>query len=202
MTHDQSADQSAVRRPGGRTARVRAQILTATAELVARDGIAGFRYEEVAERAGVHKASVYRNWPDREALVVEALLTYARDIASVTDTGDIQSDLVDFLVALAHGLQTPFGRTLERALQAADQPSTVQALAKVLDQRVAAMRQRVDTAVSRGELPPVDSAFLGEMISGPVHLVVNRGVRAFTRADAEHVVRVVIAGIRATASEN
>lgn len=194
-------DQSATRRPGGRTARVRSQILAATAELVARDGIAGFRYEEVAGRAGVHKASVYRNWPDREELVVEALLTYARDLASVADTGDIQSDLVDFLVALADGLQTPFGQTLERALQAADQPSAVQALSKVLDQRVAAMQQRVDAAVDRGELPPVDSAFLGEMISGPVHLIVNRGVRTFTRADAERVVTVVLAGLRATASK-
>lgn len=194
-------DESPTRRPGGRTARVRAQILAATAELVARDGIAGFRYEEVAGRAGVHKASVYRNWPDREELVVEALLTYARDLASVADTGDIRSDLVDFLVALAEGLQTPFGRTLERALQAADQPLAVQALTKVLDQRVAALQERVDAAVSRGELPPVDSAFLGEMISGPVHLIVNRGVRTFTRADAVRIVDVVLAGVRGTATE-
>lgn len=194
-------DESPTRRPGGRTARVRAQILAATAELVARDGIAGFRYEEVAGRAGVHKASVYRNWPDREELVVEALLTYARDLASVADTGDIRSDLVDFLVALAEGLQTPFGRTLERALQAADQPLAVQALTKVLDQRVAALQERVDAAVNRGELPPVDSAFLGEMISGPVHLIVNRGVRTFTRADAVRIVDVVLAGVRGTATE-
>lgn len=194
-------DESPTRRPGGRTARVRAQILAATAELVARDGIAGFRYEEVAGRAGVHKASVYRNWPDREELVVEALLTYARDLASVADTGDIRSDLVDFLVALAEGLQTPFGRTLERALQAADQPLAVQALTKVLDQRVAALQERVDAAVSRGELPPVDSAFLGEMISGPVHLIINRGVRTFTRADAVRIVDVVLAGVRGTATE-
>jgi hypothetical protein len=61
------------------------------------------------------------------------------------------------------------------------------------------MRRRVDTAVERGELPPVDSAFLGEMISGPVHLVLNRGLRAFTRADAERIVAVVLAGVRATA---
>lgn len=46
---DGTADRSPARRPGGRNARVRAQILAATVELVARDGIAGFRYEEVAE---------------------------------------------------------------------------------------------------------------------------------------------------------
>ncbi|MDF2825297.1 MAG: TetR/AcrR family transcriptional regulator [Mycobacterium sp.] len=190
---------SAARRPGGRNGRVRAQILAATAELVARDGIAGFRYEDVAEVAGVHKTSVYRNWPDRDELVVEALLRYAEDLASVADTGDLHRDLVDFLVALAGALETPFGRTLEQAVQPARHHSTIQALTRVLDERVAAMRTRVDSAVAQGELPPVDSSFLGEMISGPVHLIVNRGMRPFRRADAERIVGVVLAGIRATA---
>lgn len=194
-----TADRPTARRPGGRNARVRAQILAATAELVARDGIAGFRYEEVAELAGVNKTSVYRNWPDREELVVEALLRYAENLASVADTGDIDRDLADFALALAGGLETPFGRTLAQAVQPARQNSTVEALGKVLDQRVAALRRRIDTAVDRGELPQVDSAFLGEMISGPVHLIVDRGMRPFTRADAERIVAVVLAGIRATA---
>ncbi|MFI9531815.1 TetR/AcrR family transcriptional regulator [Nocardia fusca] len=196
---EQTADRPSARRPGGRNARVRAQILAATAELVARDGIAGFRYEEVAELAGVNKTSVYRNWPDREDLVAEALLRYAEDLASVADTGDIDRDLADFLLALAGGLETPFGRTLAQAVQPARQNSSVEALTKVLDQRVAALRRRIDTAVDRGELPPVDSAFLGEMLSGPVHLIVDRGMRAFTRTDAERIVAVVLAGVRATA---
>ncbi|WP_099039396.1 TetR/AcrR family transcriptional regulator [Mycobacterium neglectum] len=198
---DGTTHQTPARRPGGRNARVRTQILTATAELVARDGIAGFRYEDVAEFAGVHKTSVYRNWPDREELVAEALLHYAEDLASVADTGDIHRDLVDFLLALAGGLETPFGRALEQAIQPARQRSTVQAVARILDQRVAAMRGRVDAAVDRGELPPVDSSFLGEMISGPVHLIVNRGMRRFTRTDAERIVGVVLAGIRAMAPQ-
>ncbi|GAB2704995.1 TetR/AcrR family transcriptional regulator [Nocardia thraciensis] len=200
---DESADRPPARRPGGRNARVRAQILAATAELVARDGIAGFRYEEVAELAGVNKTSVYRNWPDREELVVEAVLRYAEGLASVADTGDIHRDLADYLVALAGGLETPFGVTLEQAVQPARRNPTVrQALVRILDQRQAALRRRVDAAVDRGELPPVDSAFLGEMISGPARLIVNRGMRRFTRADADRIVDVVLAGIRATAPQD
>lgn len=193
-----ATDRPQARRPGGRNARVRERILAATTELVARDGIAGFRYEDVAETAGVHKASVYRNWPDREELVVEALLVYAESLASVADTGDIRRDLVDFLVALAAGLETPFGRALEQAIQPAGHDVTIRALTKVLDQRVAAMQQRVNNAVDRGELPPVDSSFLGEMISGPVHLIINRGMRPFARPDAERIVDVVLAGIQST----
>ena len=197
-----ATDRPPARRPGGRNARVKAQILAATAELVARDGIAAFRYEDVAAAAGVHKASVYRNWPDREELVAEALLRYAEGLASIADTGDIRRDLVDFMVALAAGLETPFGRTLERAIQPARHDAALRALTRVLDARVAAMQQRVDIAVRRGELPPVDSSFLGEMISGPVHLIVNRGMRTFTSADAEKIVDVVLAGIRARLPEH
>lgn len=194
-----SADESErARRPGGRNARVRAQILAATAELVARDGIAGFRYENVAELAGVHRTSVYRHWPDREQLVVDAVLSYADEMASVADTGDIHRDLVDFLVALAEGMQTPFGRALEQAIQPPREHASGRALARILERRVDALRRRVDDAVGRGELPAVDSAFLGEMISGPVHLIVNRGMRPFSRDDADRIVTVVLAGIRAT----
>jgi AcrR family transcriptional regulator len=188
------------RRPGGRNALVRAQILGATAELVARDGIAGFRYEEVAELAGVHKTSVYRNWPDREELVAEALLNYAEDLASIADTGDLRRDLVDYLMGIARGLDTPFGQALELAMQPThDNPTVRQTVARILEERGAAMRRRVNLAVDQGELPPVDSVFLGEMVSGPVRLIVNRGMRQFTRADAERIVDVVLAGIRATA---
>jgi AcrR family transcriptional regulator len=194
-----TVDRPSARRPGGRTARVRAQILAATAELVARDGIAGFRYEEVAELAGVHKTSVYRNWPDREELVVEALLRYADDVGSVGDTGELRRDLVDFLMVIAEGLDRPITRALVLATQATHgSPGVRRAATRILEERSAAVRRRVDLAIDRGELPPVDCSLLGEMISGPVHLIVNRGLRPFTRADAERVVDVVLAGIRAT----
>jgi AcrR family transcriptional regulator len=197
---DRTENRPSGRRPGGRNALVRAQILGATAELVARDGIAGFRYEEVAELAGVHKTSVYRNWPDREDLVAEALLQYAEDLASIDDTDDLHRDLVDYLMAIAKGLETPFGQALELAMHAARENAAVrQTVARILEHRAAAMRRRVNSAVDRGELPPVDSGFLGEMLSGPVRLVVNRGMRSFTRADAQRIVDVVLAGIRATA---
>ncbi|MHA6622476.1 TetR/AcrR family transcriptional regulator [Pseudonocardia sp. DLS-67] len=186
------------RRPGGRTARVRAQVLAATVELVARDGIVGFRYEEVAEVAGVHKTSVYRNWPDREELVVEALLQYVDDFGSVADTGELRADLVSFLMILAEGLGRPTVRALELATQATDEsPAVRRAATRILDERGAAMRRRVDLAIDRGELPPVDCSLLGEMITGPVRLIVNRGLRPFTHADAERIVDVVLAGIRA-----
>ncbi|WNV85919.1 TetR/AcrR family transcriptional regulator [Umezawaea sp. Da 62-37] len=188
-------------RPGGRTARVRAQILDATVRLVARHGIAGFRYEEVAELAGVHKMSVYRNWPDRDLLVGEALLVLAEEMAPLADTGDLRRDLVDFLVAMATSLADPRGRALVHALQSTpDSPEVRRTVDVVIARRVSLVRRRVDSAVGHGELPPVDAHFLADLLSGPVHLKVGRDQRPFDRADAERITDVVLAGVRATAS--
>ena len=61
------------RRPGGRTARVTRAILDAAVEEVMAAGYDGFTFDGVAERAGVHRTSVYRRWPDKTALLVDAL---------------------------------------------------------------------------------------------------------------------------------
>ncbi|MCP2242673.1 TetR/AcrR family transcriptional regulator [Lentzea aerocolonigenes] len=187
-------------RPGGRNARVRSQILAATMELVARDGMTGLRYEEIAELAGVNKNSVYRNWPDRAELVKDALLRYAEDSAPLHDSGDLRRDLVDFLVALAERLSSPVGRAMLQATVAATANTDLaEAMRAAYDQQFAAARRRFESAVDRGEIPPVDSYFLTELLSGPVYLYVNRRRHPFTREVAEKIVDVVLAGIHATA---
>ncbi|MGW4985439.1 TetR/AcrR family transcriptional regulator [Streptomyces mirabilis] len=187
------------RRPGGRTARTRARILEATLHLVARDGIAGLRYEEVADLAGVHRTSVYRNWPDREELVTAALLRYSGSV-ELEDTGDLRHDLVDYLVALADLLSTTTGRAMQRVIQSArENPEVALPVNRIFEQRLAGLQQVVDHAVARGELPPVDGYFLAEMLTGPVHLYISRGLHPFTRAEAERITDVVLAGLRHTA---
>lgn len=167
--------------------------------LVARDGIAALRYEEVAELAGVHKTSVYRNWPDRDELVTAALLRYSGTV-ELEDTGDLRHDLVNYLVALADLLSTTTGRAMQRAIQSArEHPEVALPVNRIFEQRVAALQQVVDHAVVRGELPPVDGCFLAEMLTGPVHLYVSRGLHPFTRAEAERIADVVLAGLRHTA---
>lgn len=167
--------------------------------LVARDGIAGLRYEEVADLAGVHRTSVYRNWPDREELVTAALLRYSGSV-ELEDTGDLRHDLVDYLVALADLLSTTTGRAMQRVIQSArENPEVALPVNRIFEQRLAGLQQVVDHAVARGELPPVDGYFLAEMLTGPVHLYISRGLHPFTRAEAERITDVVLAGLRHTA---
>ncbi|GAA1102394.1 TetR/AcrR family transcriptional regulator [Nocardiopsis composta] len=191
------------RRPGGRTARVRRRILEAAAELIARDGIGGLRYDQVAELAGVNKTSVYRNWPDRTALAVDALAAFSADAAPLHDSGDIDADLVDFLEALAAALSSPQGRALLSVVGAAhDNPDLRAVVDEAFAQRLTAVRRRVEAAIESGELPAVDCRLLVEMLSGPVHLLVSRGAREFTRADAQRITAIVLAGVRVTAAQD
>ncbi|WP_246258449.1 TetR/AcrR family transcriptional regulator [Amycolatopsis anabasis] len=190
------------RRPGGRNARLRERMLAAATELVARDGIERFRYEEVAELAGVNKTTVYRNWPDHVELVIEALSSFDADAVAVKDSGDLRADLADFLVALADSLSTPRGRALSNVAASAPANEEVFAIVDAAhERRMATIRRRLEKAFERGELPPVDVHFLTEMLSGPVHLLLRRGRRSFTREDAEQVVDIILAGIHAVHAE-
>ena len=80
--------------------------------------MAGLRYEEIAELAGVNRNSVHRNRPDRAELVKDALLQYAEDSAPLHDSGDLRPDLVDFLVALAERPSSSVGRAMQATVTA------------------------------------------------------------------------------------
>lgn len=198
---DRATSHPTARRPGGRTARVRARALAATVELLAQYGIAGFSYEDVARTAEVHKATIYRNWPDRDTLVGEALRTSAQDVAPISDTGDLRHDLVEFLTGLAQSLDSPAGRALIQVAQLAQQdPVTHSTVTAIFEDRVTTMQKRIDRAAQNGELPQVDGYLFTELLAGPVHAYLNRGLRPFTRTVAEQIVDIVLAGIQQTTS--
>ncbi|REE99469.1 TetR/AcrR family transcriptional regulator [Thermomonospora umbrina] len=69
-------------RPGRpRSARAEQAILAATIDLLAEEaGVAGVSIEAVAARAGVGKTTIYRRWPNKEKLIVDALATLKRPI--------------------------------------------------------------------------------------------------------------------------
>jgi AcrR family transcriptional regulator len=113
---------------------------------------------------------------------------------------DLRHDMVDYLVALADLLATTTGRAMRRAIESArENPEAARPVNRIFELRLADLQQVVDHAVARGELPPVDAYFLAELLTGPVHLYVSRGLRPFTRAEAERITDVVLAGLRHTA---
>ena len=92
-------------RPGGRSARIREAVLEATLESLLNEGYASLSHRVVAKRAGVDPATVYRRWPTRPRLAVDALLDTAQATVPVPDTGDVAKDMRRFLDARRRGAQ-------------------------------------------------------------------------------------------------
>src|SRR5580704_17090023 len=82
------------RRPGGRSARVRAAVLEATLDELAENGYAAMTMQGVADRAGVNKTSLYRRWAGKAGLLAEALLATSADVTDPPATGEMRRDLL------------------------------------------------------------------------------------------------------------
>lgn len=103
MTRDAAIDGStAGPEQTGRTGRKRdhtrdAEILDATLGVLAEVGYAGMTMDMVAARAKAGKATVYRRWPSKAELVVDAVARMKRgqvDIERLPDTGTLRGDLL------------------------------------------------------------------------------------------------------------
>ncbi|MEU0509534.1 TetR/AcrR family transcriptional regulator [Amycolatopsis sp. NPDC006125] len=89
-----SAPATGLRRPGGRTARTRALVLDAVTSLLVEAGYDGLSIDAVAERSGVHRATVYRRWRDVGGLLANVFDAAAGDDWVPADTGSLVGDLV------------------------------------------------------------------------------------------------------------
>src|SRR3989440_12478224 len=78
-------------------------ILAAAVDLLAEAGYARLTMDQVAARAGVGKASVYLRWPNKVALVAEAIQHRSAVVPDVPDTGSLREDMLAFLRALLRG---------------------------------------------------------------------------------------------------
>src|SRR4051812_1652010 len=68
-------------------------IVAATLELIAAVGVSDFRMEDVAARAGVGKAAIYRRYASKDELVTAAVAALVSEI-DVPDTGSARGDLL------------------------------------------------------------------------------------------------------------
>ena len=160
------------RRPGGRSARVRAAALAAALDELAESGYAAVTLEGVARRAGVHKTTLYRRWGTREALVLEAMLEHAGERVPVPDTGSLREDLLALATAAAATAATPQGEAVVRAVVAAGRHDEALAAAnrRFWTERLALDGAIVERAIARGELAAgVDAESVIEAVLGPIY---------------------------------
>lgn len=191
-----SAPARAARRGRPRDERCDVAITAAALALLRERGFPGVTVEAVAARAGVGKATIYRRWPSREALVADVLRSVTSELA-VVDTGDLRADLKRFARALARHLAEHLGGGLLPALVAS---AVADPEVRALLQRLAAERRTgpvalVRRAVARGELRPgTDPEVLVDLIAGPLfyRLLISGG--SLSPRAVDRLVDTVLAG--------
>lgn len=197
------------RRPTGagrpRDPDVDARVLAAAIAVYAAQGWAGFSFEEVARSAGAGKSSLYRRWPTRIALLLDAVRVHAVPI-EVEDSGDLERDLASLARQTFLALRGEYGLvTLRLLVESRFYDDLLGGLAAASYQdQVRAARAVVAGAHERGELPEwvtpatvadlVVGAVLNRVLVTPPHLV--EAMAAQAERFGTEVVRVVLAGVR------
>ncbi|MDB4941639.1 MAG: uncharacterized protein JWP97_1173 [Labilithrix sp.] len=175
--------------------RLVAVIIEAVLEEISTKGFEGLSIDDVAQRAGVNKTTIYRRWPTREDLARAALDQAADQLTERADTGSVRSDLVAFLRAFRDFATSPRGQTLMR--MSLVESSSMQRLAReVRDEKECVPDDIVDRAIARGEVPRgVDAHLLFDTLVGAVHHRAMFGLRTDDRYLGQ-LIDLVIAGAR------
>ncbi|MET7745172.1 TetR/AcrR family transcriptional regulator [Streptomyces sp. NPDC005385] len=197
----ESAEPGTVR-PGGRTARVRAAVLSAAGDVLAEEGFAHLDLADVARRAEVGKTTVYRRWGSVTALVADLLGDMAEQSLPRADTGSVLGDLRANADLVRRTLADPRQGPLFRAVIAAGacDARTAEALRRFYEVRVAEWAPCVEQGVSRGELPVgTDAGAVVRAVSAPLYYGLLTGGVVPSAADAERAAGAAVAAAAAGA---
>jgi AcrR family transcriptional regulator len=153
-----------------RVARTRDAVLEAVRTLVRRDGVEAVTHQQVAVEAGIGRATVYRHWPDRTHLLLDALAE-PEDPESWTGSGDLVVDLTRELGRLQRILTgSPFVPELAALLGRSEwEPALRELEEQLLAHGTAGLQRSLQQAIDRGELPAeldVDGALA--RLAGPL----------------------------------
>lgn len=129
---------SGVTRPGGRTARTRDAVRTATRELLAESPDGTIDVAAVAARSGVHIATIYRRWRTAEGLIIDAIVEDLAERSPLPATGDLHADMLAWVTNLLADLQQPSQLAFFRAMASAggDSESGIAGIAQFAEPRV------------------------------------------------------------------
>jgi len=175
-------------------------ILDAAAELLLARGLAAVSMDAVAERAGVSKATIYRWWPSKETLALDALYTeWAAARPFARDTGSLRGDLLVLLrpwARLASG--RPWGRVLAALLTEAqtDPVFAAEYRQRVVEPRRDQARAVFRRAIDREEVPAdTDVEVALDLIYGPLYHRLLHGHAPLNDRFVREIVDMALNGI-------
>jgi AcrR family transcriptional regulator len=189
------------KRPPGRprSEEARQAILRTTLKLLGQNGFSEFKIEEVAEHAAVGKATVYRWWPNKGALIADAFASSTTRNLRFPDTGSVYSDMSRQMRQLVKVFSSRRGRIVSAILAAGQSDKDV---IEAFRERFLWPRRReayrtLRRGIARGEVrKDADLDLLLDSLYGPIYMRFLIQHDRLTPDFVEQLCALVLRGVR------
>ena len=174
-------------------------ILCATLQLLKTMPLRDISIEEIARKAGVGKATIYKWWPSKAYVALDAFLRKMNRLVPNPNTGSAEADLKEQIHYLATFYTSPTGRIFGQFLAEAQSDRE---FACLLRERFMKPRREIagvifDRAVKRGEMDPsLDRDLVLDLIYGPVLYRLLIVQSPFGRKRVDALVSTLFQGLR------
>lgn len=172
-------------------------ILKATRELVDEIGFANLTIEGIASRAGVGKTTIYRRWPNKSSIVLDAFFEDISSTCSVADTGKVRQDIRRQLRKLVKELNGPTGCKVATLMANGqfDKEMAEAFRARWIERHrndaLALIKRGMETGEIRKEADP---EVLVDALYGPIYFRLLAGHAPLTQRLADELTDLVIDG--------
>lgn len=176
--------------------RSKAAVLVETYRQLSQSGLAGVSIDEVSRVSGVAKTTIYRHWPSRSALLIDACSRLGGP-REIPDTGSLRGDVHVLAAALAGQLQTAnWSSVYPSIIDATERDASIAAMQTAWHKDLMAPFGVVsERAKAKGEMPP-DSP-IDDLVAATVGPLFYRRWFSKEPIDDRFVNAIVNAAIRA-----
>jgi AcrR family transcriptional regulator len=197
-----TSDTTAPKRGRPRSEKARLAILQAAAELLLDRGLSAVSMDAVADRAGVSKATIYRWWPTKETLALDALFNeWAAASPATRDTGTLRGDLLALLRPWARlAASRPYGRVIAGLITQAqtDPEFAAEYRSRFVEPRRGQAREVFRRAIERDEIPADTKIEVAlDLLYGSLYHRMLHGHAPLSDRFVREVVDTVVDGITA-----
>jgi AcrR family transcriptional regulator len=179
--------------------------LTATLDLMTEAGLGGLTIDEVSRRSGVAKTTIYRHWPNRTTLVIDACLRMTDgDDDEPPDTGSLEGDVKAILFNIAILLVTArWASILPSIVDAAERdPEIAEIHSRLQRWHAAPLRAALKRGALGGEISAdADLSATAAALLGPLYYRRWFAREPIDEPFVDRIVHSVLAGVRRESSE-
>ena len=182
-----------------RSVEAEAAILKAALYLLERQPLRKVTADAIARRAGVSKATIYKWWPNKSLVALDAYLAGMTEQVAMPDTGSAEQDFTEQLKSVMAFYATPLGRLFCQFLAEGQSDPGFLALfrERFLFARRDTARVMWQRGVERGEIrEEVDGEIVLDLIYGPMIFRLLTGHGSVSDRDSEAVVEAAFGGLK------